>query len=370
LRCELLTASRVTQEISGRLQKTQQLVRLGVIKTKSSPLHGEQENAPKNNRKGFGSATNILLALSGLLISAGPAVSENTSDWITGLPREPIHVKAWPGGKKVAVCFILYVEVWGFGHGPNFRPDMVARDPDVVDESFRQYAIEWGIPRVGRLFNEQGMPLSIALNALFPEKHPDVWKQFRSLVPKAPIIAHGINNSTELLPLGRGLDEQEAYIHRTLDLIEKDTGVRSHGWTSPSVYPNADTFRATAAEGITYSLDGMDSDILSRLTTKSGPLVLIPYPAVTVDMGQYLERLRQPSDMERLWIDYVTGLAREAEAHPDRDATIVAIGIHPFVVGTPDGAEALRRVLENFKKQKLVWVTDVQAVMDAAGEKQ
>jgi len=39
-------------------------------------------------------------------------------------------------------------------------------------------------------------------------------------------------------------------------------------------------------------------------------------------------------------------------------------------VGTPDGAEALRRVLENFKKQKLVWVTDVQAVMDAAGEKQ
>ena len=330
----------------------------------------ERENALKKNRKGFGSATKIVLALIGLLISAGPAISENTSDWITGLPREPIHVKAWPGGKKVAVCFILYVEVWGFGHGPNFRPDMVARDPDVVDESFRQYAIEWGIPRVGRLFNEQGMPLSIALNALFPEKHPDLWKQFRSLVPKAPIIAHGINNSTDLLPLGRGLDEQEAYIHRTLDLIEKDTGVRSRGWTSPSVYPNADTFRATAAEGITYSLDGMDSDILSRLITKSGPLVLIPYPAVTVDMGQYLERLKGPSDIERLWIDYVTGLAREAETHPDREATIVAIGIHPFVVGTPDGAAALRRVLDNFKNQKLVWVTDVQGVMDVAGEKQ
>src|SRR6266403_860120 len=130
------------------------------------------------------------------------------------------------------------------------------------------------------------------------------------------------------------------------------------------------TFSATAAEGITYSLDGMDSDILSRLTTKSGPLVLIPYPAVTVDMGQYLERFKGPSDIERLWIEYVTGLAREAEAHPDREATIVAIGIHPFVVGTPDGATALRRVLENFKNQKLVWVTDVQAVLDVAGEKQ
>jgi allantoinase len=66
----------------------------------------------------------------------------------------------------------------------------------------------------------------------------------------------------------------------------------------------------------------------------------------------------------------VTELAREAETFPDRDASIVAIGIHPFVVGTPDGAEASGRVLENFKRQKLVWVTDVQAVMDVAGEKQ
>jgi allantoinase len=329
----------------------------------------EQESTPTNHRIGFGSVANVVLTIIGLLISAGPAVSENTSDWLTGSPRETIHVKAWPGGKKVAVCFVLYVEVWGFGHGPNFRPDMVSRDPDVVDESFRQYAIEWGIPRVGRLFNEQGVPLSIALNALFPENHPDIWKQFRSLVPKASIIAHGINNSTELLPLKAGLDAQQAYIRRTLDLIEKNTGVKSRGWSSPSVYPNADTFSAVTAEGITYSLDGMDSDTLSRLNTKSGPLVLIPYPAVTVDMGQYLERLKEPSDLERLWIDYVAALAREAETHPDREATIVAIGIHPFVVGTPHGAEALRRVLENFKNQKLVWITDVQAVLDVAGEK-
>ena len=331
----------------------------------------ERENAPKkNNRKGFGSAINIFLALIGLLISADQAVSENTSDWVTGSPREPIHIKAWPGGKKVAVCFVFDVEVWGFGHGPNFRPDMTARDPDVVDEGFRQYAIEWGVPRVGRLFNEEGMPLSIVLNALFPEKYPEVWKTLRSSVPKAPIVAHGINNSTDQLPLGRGLDAQEEYIHRTLDLIEKNTGVRTRGWSSPSVYPNADTFRASAAEGITYTLDGMDSDVLSRLITKSGPLVLIPYPAITVDMGQYLSRFKEPGDMERLWIDYVTELAREAETHPERDATVVAIGIHPFVIGTPSGTAALRRVLENFKNQKLVWVTDVEAVMAVAGDKQ
>ena len=38
---------------------------------------------------------------------------------------------------------------------------------------------------------------------------------------------------------------------------------------------------------------------------------MIPYPVVTVDMGQYLERSKEPNDMARLWIDYVTELARE-----------------------------------------------------------
>jgi peptidoglycan/xylan/chitin deacetylase (PgdA/CDA1 family) len=317
----------------------------------------------------LGGAASILLALAGLFMSSGPAFSQNTADWITGLPREPIHVQTWPGGKKVAVCFIFYVEVWGHGQGPNFRPDTASRNPDVVDEAFRQYAINSGIARVGAVFKDEGLPLNIALNALFPEQHPDVWKQFRALAPHAPIIAHGINNSTELLPLSNGIEAQEAYIDRTLNLIEKSTGERPRGWTSPSVYPNADTFSATTAEGIRYSLDAMDSDTLSRLATKSGPLVLIPYPVITVDMGQYLQRAKEPQDMERLWIDYVSELAREAAADPSHEATVVAIGIHPFVVGTPNGAAALRRVLENFKSQKLVWVTDVEAVLGAAGVK-
>ena len=98
--------------------------------------------------------------------------------------------------------FVLfcYVEEWGFGQGPAFRIDMLERNPDFINESFRQYAINWGVLRVGRLFKEQGLPLSIALNARFPEKHPDVWKSFHSLVPNAPIVAHGMNNSTDTPP--------------------------------------------------------------------------------------------------------------------------------------------------------------------------
>jgi peptidoglycan/xylan/chitin deacetylase (PgdA/CDA1 family) len=310
--------------------------------------------------------TNLLLALLGLLAMTAPASAQTGKDWITGLPREPVHVKAWPGGKKVAVCFVLYVEVWGKGHGPNFRSDMAGRDPDIVDEAFRQYAIEWGVSRVGRLFKEQGLPLSIALSSQFPEQRPDVWKEFRALVPKAPIVAHGMNNSTDMLPLDRGAGAQRAYIRQVLDSLEKSTGRRPTGWSSPSVYPNADTYAATADEGIRYTLDGMDSDILSKLATTPKPLLMIPYPPTVVDMGQYLSRNKEATDLEKLWIDYVGELAHEAAADPSREATVVAIGIHPFVVGTPAGAAALRRVLETFKKQPLVWIADTEAVAAAA----
>jgi hypothetical protein len=103
--------------------------------------------------------------------------------------------------------------------------------------------------------------------------------------------------------------------------------------------------------------------------TSGGPLVMIPYPAQTVDMGQYLSRMKEAVDLERLWIDYISELAREADGDPSRPATVVAIGLHPFVIGTPAGAASLRRVLEALKEQPLVWLTDTDSVMTAAGQK-
>jgi hypothetical protein len=151
-------------------------------------------------------------------------------------------------------------------------------------------------------------------------------------------------------------------------MLQQSTGERPKGWSSPAVYPDALTFTASAAAGLKYSLDGMDSDVLSRLVTPAGPLVLIPYPSQTVDMGQYLSRMKEPADLERFWIDYASELAREAAADPARPATVVAIGIHPFVVGTPAGTASFRRVLEALKKLPQVWLTDTDAVMKAAGQ--
>jgi peptidoglycan/xylan/chitin deacetylase (PgdA/CDA1 family) len=316
----------------------------------------------KAREQGFVAGLALLLAVQ--LTSA--SLAQDAIDPVTGFARESVHVAAWPGGRKVAVSFALFVEEFGLGQGPVFRPDLATRHPDLVNEAFRQYGIDWGIARVGRVFKELGVPLSMVLNAEFPGAHPSVWKEFRASQPKAPIIAHGMNNTSHMLPLGRGIAEQKAYIHQTLDMIEGATGVRPAGWSSPSVYSDGDTMQAVAAEGILYTLDQMDSDIVSRLKTPDGWVLLLPYPVVTVDMGQQLARMKSPVEIEALWVDYVSELANEARADPSREATTVVIGIHPFVVGTPDGAAALRRVLSRLKTDDAIWLTDTDAILKAA----
>ena len=151
-------------------------------------------------------------------------------------------------------------------------------------------------------------------------------------------------------------------------MIEKDTGVRPRGWSSPSVYPNADTFTAVAAEGIGYSLDAMDSDVLSRLATQSGWLILVPYPVVAVDMGPLLGTLegseRTGAAVDRLC--YRTGEGGRGSRPAGHGRCDRHTSLRDW---DPCGAAALRRVLENFKRQERLWVTDLPALLEATGEK-
>src|SRR5262249_50775119 len=95
-----------------------------------------------------------IAALLAFQVAIGTASAQSEPDWVTGFPRDPVRVAAWPGGKKVAVAFVLFVEQFGFGQGPGLRPDLTSRNPDLTNEAFRQYAVTFGNLRVGRVFKE------------------------------------------------------------------------------------------------------------------------------------------------------------------------------------------------------------------------
>ena len=62
-------------------------------------------------------------------VSQKSAFAQEGTDWVTKFPREPVHDSAWPGGKKVAVSFALFVEEFGFGQGPVLRPGSRSPQP-------------------------------------------------------------------------------------------------------------------------------------------------------------------------------------------------------------------------------------------------
>ena len=134
------------------------------------PAVNPKQRRPGHDKEGAGH----VVFVAGMALSARrlPFLRDPGAGWhSTRSPASratPIHVAAWPAGKKVAVSFALFVEEFGFGQGPVFRPDLATRNPDLVNEAFRQYAIDWGITRVGRLFKELDVPLTIVLNAEFP----------------------------------------------------------------------------------------------------------------------------------------------------------------------------------------------------------
>jgi hypothetical protein len=148
----------------------------------------------------------VIAAAAAVALSLPAALfAQDGRDWITKFPRTDVHVAAWPGGKKVAVSFALFVEEFGFGQGPVYRPDLASRTPDLVNENFRQYSLSWGNLRVARMFKDLDVPLTVVLNAEYPQAHPLDWKEFRATQPDAPIVAHGMNNTSHMLPLAGGL---------------------------------------------------------------------------------------------------------------------------------------------------------------------
>jgi allantoinase len=97
-----------------------------------------------NSRAKVGQLSALVAVVTLMFAVQPPAagMAPETTDPVTGFAREPIHVASWPGGKRVAVSFALFVEEFGFGEGPVFRPDVIGRNPDLVNEAFRQYATD------------------------------------------------------------------------------------------------------------------------------------------------------------------------------------------------------------------------------------
>jgi allantoinase len=276
---------------------------------------------------------------------------------MAGSPRYPYRPIVdhppflWPGGARVAVWVIPNVE-----HHPFDRPSVSVNDkaagthPDVLNHSWRDYGPRVGIWRLFDCLSSLGIRASATLNSDVCDEYPQIVAEGERLGWEW--LGHGTDNSRRLSGLGE--DEERALIETSLRRIAAATGRRPRGWLGPGLAETARTPEILRAAGVEYVCDWVADDLPFTLEVEGGALLSLPYSIELNDMELILrQRLTGPEYHQRL-IDQFEQLNAEASAR--RTGRVMAIPLHPFLMGQAHRVRYLRDALAHIAHHEGSWL--------------
>ncbi len=256
--------------------------------------------------------------------------------------RPPI---SWPDGKKVAFYVGLNVE-----HFLVDRPstsiwplDLV---PDALNHGWRDYGARVGVWRTIDILDRYGVRASTLLNAMVAEHNPQIVEA--GVERDWAWLAHGSTNST--LHTAYELDEEREILTGITATIEKATGQRPKGWMGPALTETWNTPKLLAELGYDYVLDWTNDDQPYALNVPG--MLSVPYTVELNDLGLFLRGLTGPDFLQMVKDQY--DVLRADSEHSGR---VMALALHPFVIGQPFRAKYLDLALEYLAAQPDIWLT-------------
>ena len=160
----------------------------------------------------------------------------------------------WPNGKKVAVSVTVMFETWARGQGA----DLLGADH--ASQVRHRRPCRQGLVHLWRsgrrvadhqLFDRLGIPGTFFVNARCTEEYPDAVKQ---IVRSGHDIGGHAYTQDQLLAY-MSLEEQEATIRQSIDLLQACGGKKVTGWASPVVAFTPETAGFLAKAGLTWTTD-------------------------------------------------------------------------------------------------------------------
>ncbi|MFD4197872.1 polysaccharide deacetylase family protein [Amycolatopsis thermoflava] len=259
--------------------------------------------------------------------------------------REPI---AWPNGARLAFYVGLNIE--------HFHVDKPSTSiwastntlvPDALNYGWRDYGLRVGIWRVIDILDRHGIRASALLNSEVARHYPQVIEAGRAR--DWAWLAHGQTNSR--LHANLGEDEEREILTDAVTTIEKATGQRPKGWMGPGLTETFETPRLLAELGLSYVLDWTNDDQPYRLNVPG--MLSVPYTVEVNDLLMFItqgftgpEVLQIVKDQfDQLYADSATG------------GRVMALPLHPFVIGQPFRARYLDEALAYIASHDDVWLT-------------
>ena len=259
----------------------------------------------------------------------------------------------WPNGARVAVWVIPNFEVFALNER---MPVGKGKIPDVMYWSLRDYGARVGAFRLMDVLSSRGIRATVALNSEVCDAYPEMVEDAMKLGWE--FMGHNQSNTRPLNEIPPE-DERRA-IHETLARIEKATGKKPRGWLGSGVQETWRTLDYLVDEGLTYVADWPNDDQPYLMNVGGKRIVSIPYSMDINDRPAFDRYFVSSDDFERMIRRQFDTLYREGA----RSGRVMAIALHPFIIGVPHRIWALESGLDHILKHDGVWLATGSEIID------
>jgi peptidoglycan/xylan/chitin deacetylase (PgdA/CDA1 family) len=259
------------------------------------------------------------------------------------------HPEFWPNGARLAVTVSMQFEAGGQpisgAPGPVSEP-IQAGYPDLVQNSFYEYGVREGIPRMLDLFDKHRIKVTSFMIGEAVDKHPELADEIVCRGHEA--AAHGRRWANQYL---LEPEEERAWIADGLESIERATGARARGYDSYWMRGSVHTLELLQQLGFTYHIDDLSADEPFIQELPGGPFVTVPYTAHMNDIASFDFAGFSPSGYEQQLHDefdqlYEEGLTRRR---------MMSISLHDRIAGHASRVRALDRFFSAVRPRPDVW---------------
>ena len=264
----------------------------------------------------------------------------------TGKPAAPME---WPGRANIAMSIVVAFEAFHTRSQYNPRPGPAGK-PDQSSLSYAEYGPKTGVWRVLKLLEAEGLHASFHTSGLAAERWPLTLKEVHRRGHE--IVGHGWTNDN----LGEeNTPEKELKdVMDTLASIEKATGVRPDGWSSPGSKGSDAKYDALVNTAkVAWIGDDASDDVPFVREMYGRNVVIMPrnnFPAN--DLMLWLWPANPPSVFSESFKDAFDELYEEGAAGEPKWIEMV---IHCHIGARPGLTRAIRGAIQYAKKHPKVW---------------
>ncbi len=280
-------------------------------------------------------------------------------DWSMLPERKPV---VWPNNARVALWVVPALEWFPLNMaGVPFKPPgaMQTAYPDLRHYTLRDYGNRVGIFRIMKALEKHGIRPTVAVNAAVAVRYPSLIKECTQRGWE--IMANGLDMD-HLHHAGLALDDEKKLIDTTLEILRRASGQAVRGWLSPAKSESASTLDLLGAAGMDYVCDWVNDDMPYAMRTASGPIHAMPHPIDMDDHTILVQNHHTEDDFRDQLCDQFDVLYKESATAGGR---VMAISLHPWVIGQPYRMRALEEALAHIMRHKGVWAATGSEILDA-----